>query len=137
MTDLPGVFEFSTDISDAKPPEPLPVGEYRATVRSAEIGLSKSSGNPMMTLAYVIDAAQYPADYTDGNPDGTTLMNYKSLADTISNRYLTKLFCEMHGVVPGKRINANEFIGQDVMVSISHEAFNGLMQARLRPERSA
>lgn len=136
MSELSSVYEFSTNVGDAKPPQPLPTGEYRATVRSIEPAISKSSGKPMAVLAYFVSPDQYPADYTDGNPEGTTSNVYMSLEDSPRNIWQLKQMCEMHGVVASKRINLTEFMGQDVIVNVTHEEYQGLPQARFRPVRS-
>ncbi|CAB4163250.1 hypothetical protein UFOVP810_9 [uncultured Caudovirales phage] len=136
MSELPTVYEFSTNVADAKPPQPLPTGEYRATVRGIEPAVSKSSGNQMAVISYFVSPDQYPADYVDGNPEGTTSNFYLSLVDNPRNIWLLKQMCEMHGVVASKRINLTEFMGQDVVVSVSHEDYQGMPQARFRPVRA-
>lgn len=137
MTELSSVYEFSQDIASAEAPPPLPVGEYRASVRSIEAAVSKSSGKPMMVLTYSISPDQYPADYTEGNADGETLMFYQPLEDTPRNRFRLRKFCEMHGVAASRRINLPDFIGQDVILNVSHEDYQGMPQARGTPVRGA
>lgn len=136
MSELPSVYEYSTNISDAKPPQPLPTGEYRATVRSIEGAISKNSGKPMAVITYFVSPDQYPADYQDGNPEGTTSNFYMSLEETPRNIWQLRQMCEMHGVVASKRLNLTEFMGQDVIVNVTHEEYQGLPQARFRPVRS-
>lgn len=136
MSELPTVYEFSTNVADAKPPQPLPVGEYRATVRSIEPAVSKSSGKQMAVITYFVSSDQYPADYTDGNPEGTVSNVYMSLEDSARNIWMLKQMCEMHGVVASKRINLTEFMGQDVIVNVTHEEYQGLPQARFKPVRA-
>ncbi len=137
MTELSSVYEFSQDIASAEAPPPLPVGEYRASVRSVEAAVSKSSGKPMMVLTYNISPDQYPVDYTEGNADGETLTYYHPLEDTPRNRFRLRKFCEMHGVAASRRINLPDFIGQDVIMNVSHEDYQGLPQARGNPVRAA
>lgn len=137
MTELSSVYEFSQDIATAEAPPPLPVGEYRAQVRSVVAAVSKSSGKPMMMLTYSISPDQYPADYTEGNADGETLTYYHPLEDTPRNRFRLRKFCEMHGVAASRRINLPDFIGQDVIMNVSHEDYQGLPQARGNPVRAA
>lgn len=132
---LGSVYTFTSNLAEAEQPQPLPVGEYRASVRIAELAPSKSSGKPMLVLTYHVSADQYPADYTDGNPDGETLKVYRSLEETPRNKYMLKKFCEMHGVAPSNRIVATEFIGQEVMIRIDHEDYQGMPQARANAVR--
>lgn len=137
MTELSSVYEFSQDIATAEAPPPLPVGEYRAQVRSVGAAMSKSSGKPMMVLTYNISPDQYPADYTEGNADGETLTYYHPLEDTPRTRFRLRKLCEMHGVAASRRINLPDFIGQDVILNVSHEDYQGLPQARGNPVRAA
>jgi hypothetical protein len=137
MTEISSVYEYSQDIASAEAPPPLPTGEYRASVRSIEAAISKSSGKPMAVLTYYISPDQYPADYTEGNADGETLTFYAPLEDTPRNRFRLRKFCEMHGVVASRRINLPDFIGQDVILNVSHEDYQGMPQARGNPVRAA
>lgn len=137
MSELGSVYEFQNNLADAQQPQPLPVGEYRASVKIAELKVSKSSGNPMLALSYHISSDQYPADYTDGNPDGEVLTTFASLKETPRNRWMLRKMCEMHGVAPSNRINATDFIGQEVIVKIEHEDYQGMPQARATPVRAA
>jgi hypothetical protein len=134
---LPTVYEFQQPISDAEAPKPLPAGEYRAVVKMVEPKMSKSSGKPMADFTYSISADQYPADYTEGDPDGTTLHSYVSLVDTPRQRFQLRKLCEMHGVVAGSRLNLVDFMGTEVIVKIEHEDYQGVPQARLTPVREA
>lgn len=136
MTELSSVYEYAEDIANAMPPSPLPVREYRASVRAIEPRISKTSGKPMAVVTYLISADQYPADFTEGNPDGEVLPYYQPLEDTTKNRYLLRKFCEKHGVVGGTRLNLPDFIGQDVIIAVTHEDYQGVPQARANPVRA-
>lgn len=136
MSELGSVYEFDTDLSTAEQPSPLPVGEYRGSVQAAELMNSKNSGKPMLKLTYRVGADQYPADYTDGNPDGENLVIYRSLESNPRNRYMLRKFCEMHGVVPSTRIVATDFIGMDVILRVEHEDYQGMPQARANAVRA-
>jgi hypothetical protein len=127
---MSSVYTFQSNIGDAEPPVPLPVGEYRGNVRSAEIALSKNTQKPQLVISYHVDPSQFPPDYTDGNPDGEVFTVYQSLADTPANRYRLRKFCEKHAVVPSNKINAPDFIGQDVILQITHDEYQGMMTAR-------
>ncbi len=134
---VPSVFEFSQDIKDAQPPVPLPIGEYQAEVREAEIRNSKSSGKPMLAVTYHVGAEQYPADYVDGNPDGEIMSAFLPLSDTPRSRYQTKRFAEMHGVVPSARVSPTEYIGAKVILQITHDEYQGQPTVRATPVREA
>jgi hypothetical protein len=136
MTDMPSVYEFSEDIGNAEAPSPLPVGDYRASVRHVEAGISKSSGKKMMVVTYIVSADQFPADFTEGNPDGESFKVYQSLEDTPRNRFMLRKFCEMHGVAPSKRINLPDFMGTEVILNVSHEEYQGMPVGRANPVRA-
>jgi hypothetical protein len=132
---LGSVYTMDKSLADAERPKPLPIGEYRGEVRNAELKMS-SKGNPMLVLQYFVDASQFPPDYTDGNPDGETLMVYQSLSQTPRNRYLLKQFCLMHGVAPSNQIDTTAFIAQNVILQVTHEEYEGIDQARGKPVRA-
>jgi Protein of unknown function (DUF669) len=130
MTELGSVYELGSNLADVQQPSPLPIGEYRASVKIAELKASKSSGKPMLVTTYNISPDQYPPDFTDGNPDGETLMVYTSMSETPRSRWMLRKFVEMHGVVPSNRISATDFIGQEVILKVEHEDYQGMPQAR-------
>lgn len=130
------IYEFAEDLASAEAPIPLPAGEYRAEVRHIIGKTSKSSGNPMAEVQYVISQEQFPVDFTDGNPDGELLTVYVSLVDTPRNRYSLRKFHEMHGVAPSRKMNLPDFLGQAVIMRVEHEEFQGVMRARGTPVRA-
>jgi hypothetical protein len=132
---LGSVYTMDRSLADAERPKPLPIGEYRGEVRGAELKTS-SKGKPMLVIQYFIDPSQFPADYTDGNPDGETLSVFQSLVQTPRNRYLLKQFCLMHGVAPSNQIDTTAFIAQNVILAVSHEEYEGMEQARGKPVRA-
>lgn len=134
-TTLPSVFEFDKPINEAEAPVPLPAREYRATVKAIEARVSKNSGKPMAAVSYSIPPEQYPVDYTDGDPDGTTLTYYVQLEQTPRNMYRLRKFCEMHGVVATRTLNLVDFMGTEVIVKVEHEDYQGAPQARVTPVR--
>ena len=69
-TELPSIVEFSSDLSKAEAPEPLPVGEYEANITTAEIKTSQK-GTRYAEIRWNVSPDQYPADYGDGNPNGS------------------------------------------------------------------
>lgn len=132
---MPSVYEFGGDLATAEAPPPLPVGEYRATVQGVEAAVSKNSGKPMAVFTYIIAPDQYPADFTEGNPDGEQAKVYVSLVDDARNRFRLRKLCEMHGVTPSRTLNLPDFLGTEVIVSITHEEYQGETRARMNPIR--
>lgn len=139
MSELPSVMELDFDLNDAKPPVPLPEGEYRATVRAIERAISKNSGKDMAVVDYFVSPDQFPPDFTDGNPDGEVLRTYISMDMSVPrNRYRWKQLHQMHGVriIPG-RLDLTAFIGRDVIVQVTHEDYQGEPRPRVNPIREA
>ncbi len=129
MSELNSIADFSEDLSNAKPPVPIPAKDYTMEVRLAEVGMSKS-GKRMMTLSLYLAPDGYPADYKDGNPDGTTLKHYTVIEDTPQGRWNAKRTIEALGGTLGRTIDPNTLIGLRTRVSVKHEDFEGVTQAR-------
>ncbi len=142
MSEVPSVFEYEYNVGDAEAPKPLPVGEYKASVKNVEAQRSKNTGNEMLKITYMIDADQYPIDYQDGSPDGTPITVYITTDPNVinkepRNRFLLKQFCERHGVSVSKRLNAPDFMGAEVIMSVTHKDYQGVLQANGNVVRSA
>jgi hypothetical protein len=132
---MPSVYEFSEGLDNAEAPPPLPIGDYRATVQGIDSAISKSSGKPMAVFTYLISPDQYPADFTNGNPDGEQGKVYVSLVDDARNRFRLRKLCEMHGVTASRTLNLPDFLGTEVIVSVTHEEYQGETRARMNPIR--
>ncbi len=137
LTPLPSIVTFSVDLSTQQPPEPLPVGEYRGVIRSSTVKNSQK-GTRYAETAFHISSDQYPADYKDGNPDGTTLMYRRvSLEDTPNARYGTRRFIEAIGAPLGKKIDVSEWGGREAAVEVIHETYEGVERAVITRVRAA
>lgn len=133
MTDeaLPSVLTFSEDIANAKPPAPLPASTYRGSVKHAAHEISKNSGKRMIKIEFHVTADQYPADYTDGNPDGTVLSYYVPAEDTPQGRFNVKRICETLGVPMSREIDVSQMFGREAMLKVVHEPYEGNQQAKI------
>lgn len=130
--DMPSIIEFSEDIATAEAPEPLPSGDYAATIKHAEIRMSERSGNKYLSLQCHIPADQYPADYVDGNPDGTTLAyNRLVMEDTPAARYRLKKAMEALGLQPTRSVDVTSFIGLGCIVTTKIEKYEGEARANI------
>lgn len=129
MSELNSIADFSEDLSNAKPPVPLPAKDYPMEVRMAEIGPNKK-GNRMLTLSLYLPPDGYPADYKEGNPDGTTLKHYTVIEDTPQGRWNAKRTMDALGATLGRQIDPNALIGMRTRVTVKQEEFEGVMQAR-------
>lgn len=135
--ELGSVVEYSVDIADQEAPKPLPVGEYTATISAAERKLSQRE-TAYAAVAFVISPDQYPADYDEGNPDGTTIIYRRvSLEDNPQARFGCRRFCEATGAKLGKRIDISEWIGLEATVSVKHTTYEGIERAEIDRVTSA
>ncbi|HSW91770.1 MAG TPA: DUF669 domain-containing protein [Candidatus Saccharimonadales bacterium] len=134
MADTPSIISFSEDVATAEAPPPLPVGQYSAEIRSAERKTSATSGNEYVRVQFYIPPEQYPADFTDGNPEGMILdYNRVPVQDNPSARFRMRKFCEAIGYSPkGGNVDINEWIGNTATVDIVHDTFEGETRAQIK-----
>ena len=132
MSEEATIMDFSEDISTTEAPEPLPVGEYPAEIRAAEIKTS-AKGNRYCDVTFMISADEYPATYPAENaPDGTVL-HYGRLPfeDSPRARFTIRKFCEAIGAPMAKRIDVGEWVGLSARVGVDHEEYEGINRARI------
>jgi hypothetical protein len=131
-SEMPSVIEFSEDIANAEAPVPLPAGDYQAEIRAATQKTSQTSGNPYASVQFFIPPEQYPADFTEGEPDGMLLtFNRVSLQDTPASRHRLRKFCEAIGAPAGKKVDLNEWVGRSATVSVQHDTYEGEQRAAI------
>jgi len=131
MSDVPSVVEFTEDVGQQEAPEPLPPGEYLATIRGAEARTSQRD-TKYAAVTFHISPDQYPADFTEGDPDGETIIFRRvPLEDTARARFMLRRFCEAIGATPAKRIDLNEWVGLEAMVTVAHEEYEGMPRATI------
>lgn len=125
------LMEFSSDLSEAEAPPPLPVGEYPATIVKAEIKDSKQ-GNRYLAIMFRIEPESYPADFIEGNPEGETLSyNRVVLQDTPQGRYRMRKFLESIGGPLSSRVDPNDLMGLTATVGIVHDTWEGEKRAQI------
>lgn len=131
MSDVKSIIEYDVDLDEAEAPVPLPKGDYVGEVRGAEIKTS-AKGNEYINVTFHIDADQYPADYTEGNPDGT-ILSYGRLSPENSTRarYQMKKFVEAVGGTAGKSVDLNAWLGLRAKVTVVNEEYEGTPQAKI------
>jgi hypothetical protein len=130
MSEVNSVLEFSEDISNAEPPVPLPVGDYPAEIRGAEKKTSQRTGNDYIKVDFFVAPENYPADYTEGNPDGEILSFMRlSAEDTPRARHRMRKFCEAIGAPTGTKVDLNGWVGLTATVSIAEEEYEGEKRA--------
>jgi hypothetical protein len=126
------ILTFSEDITNAQPPPPLPAGPYPAEIIGAQRRTSPTSGNEYAQIMMRINAEAYPADYIDGDPDGTQLMyNRMVIGDSPTIRHRWRVFMERVGGPLGRSIDLNSLVGLTCTVEITHQEFEGEMRAQI------
>ena len=120
------IIEYSEDISDAEPPVPLPPGTYSASIRASEKRLNGKQTGYYAATTFFVSPDEYPADYVDGNPDGTTIIYRRvSVEDNPMARFGMRTFCEAVGAKMGKNIDLNNFVGLEARIEITNEMWEG------------
>lgn len=130
--DTMSIVEFSEDISEAEAPEPLPVGEYAATIRGAEVKISQR-GTKYAAVTFVVPPEEFPADYPIENaPDGKVIVFRRcSMEDNPQARYMLKNFCDAIGATASKKIDVNEWMGLSATISVDNEEYEGVMREQI------
>lgn len=126
------IVEFSEDIGEQEAPEPLPSGEYTATIQGAEVRESQR-GTKYAQVAFHVAPEEFPADYpAENNPDGL-LCYYRrvSLEDNPRSRYGTRKFCEAIGAPMSNRLDLNEWVGLTAIVNIDHSEYEGVTREEI------
>ena len=128
----PSILSFSEDISNAVAPAPLPPGAYPAEIIGAQKRVSQTSGNEYASIVFRINSSSYPADYTDGNPDGTELTyNRLLIEDTPNSRWRWRQFMERCGGPLGRSVDLNSLLGLTATVEITHQEYEGEQRAQI------
>jgi hypothetical protein len=79
-----------------------------------------------------IHSESYPADYTEGDPDGTELhYNRLQTDDTGRNRFRMRQFLERVGAPLSNRVDLNSLIGLTATVEITHQEYEGEQRAQI------
>ena len=133
MTDniLSSVIEFDEDLNNVEAPKPLPMGLYDAVVQSVEPMMSKSE-RLMAKVTFSVSADQYPADYTDGNPNGTTLTQYIFLDNSQRSKFALKRFCQAIGAPLSNSVDITTWVGLPARIEVINEPWEGNLQARIK-----
>lgn len=132
MTELSSVIEFEEDLANVEAPKPLPAGLYDATIQTAEPQMSKDGTKLMAKVTYSISADQYPVDYTDGNPNGTTLTQYIMLTKDARSKYLLKQFIMGIGAPLSNSVDLNTWVGLSCKIRVENEMYEGNETARVK-----
>ena len=131
--DTMSIVEFSEDIAEAEQPEPLPIGEYPADIRGAEVKISQR-GTKYAAVTFVIKPEEYPADFPiDNAPDGKQIIYRRcSMEDNPQARFQLRMFCESVGATASKKIDVTDWIGLNATVEIAHSDFEGITREEIK-----
>lgn len=133
MSGSTSIIKYATDIATAEAPPPLPAREYKAEIVAAEVRTA-SSGNNYLNLQCRVPAEQYPADFQDGDPDGTVLYygnGRLSTDDKPAARYRMRRAMERIGGPLSQEIDCNALIGLWVNVEVVHSDYEGETRAQI------
>lgn len=119
------IIEYSQDLSHAEQPPLLPAGPYPAEIIGASEKISKTNGHKYLSVVMRINAESYPADYTEGDPDGVELQyNFIRLEDTPRDRYNMRRFLERIGAPLTRRVDLDGLIGRTATIEVTHNEWN-------------
>lgn len=129
---LSSVIELDVDIATVEEPQPLPASIYPATIIAAEVKESKK-GTLYASVTFQVAAENYPADYVDGNPEGTQLRYMRaSFAKTPAAQWQLRKFLQTIGAPMSNRIDVNEWVGLTSSVEVVHEVYEGITRANIK-----
>ncbi len=129
---MSSIIEYTEDLANAEAPVPLPAGDYPAEIRAAERKTS-AKGNDYINVTFFISADAYPADFTEGDPDGQ-ILSYGRLSpdNTTRARYGMKKFAESIGAPASKNIDLNDWVGLTALVTVAHDEYEGETRAQIK-----
>ena len=127
--ELSSVIEFEEDLANVEAPKPLPAGLYDATIQTQ---MSKDGTKLMAKVVYSISADQYPVDYTDGNPNGTTLTQYIMLGKDARSKYALKKFIMGIGAPLSNTVDLTTWIGLPCKLEVVNELYEGMETAKVK-----
>lgn len=124
--EISSIIEYQDDIANAKPPAPLPIKKYHASIVEAKPMVSQAKGTKYAAVTFLIPAEQYPADYTDGPPDGTKIIYRRvSLEMNPMAIFGVSRFVKAIGAPTGRRVDLNDWIGREATVEVAHNPYEG------------
>ena len=132
-TEFTSIIDFGVDLSTVEAPKPLPAGVYDAVIQTAELTKTKNSEDPkdMLKVTYSISADQYPADYVDGNPNGTTLTQYFVADKSVRSMFALKRFLLAIGAPISNQLDATTLIGLPAKIEVANQLWEGMETARV------
>ena len=120
------IMDFGQDITNQEAPPLLPAGPYPAEIIGAIEKQSRTSGNPYLDITFRIHSESYPADFTEGDPDGIELHYMRLQTDwsKAANRFRMKRFLQRVGASLSSQVDLNDLIGRTATIEITHSGPN-------------
>jgi hypothetical protein len=132
-TEIPSYVEYQEDIANAKAPAPLPVGKYHASIVEAKPLIGVQKGTKYAAVTFLVPAAQYPADYTDGPPDGTKIIYRRvSMETTAMGAFMMSRFVKAIGAPTGRRVELADWIGREATIEVAHTMYEGQQRHEIK-----
>lgn len=124
------IVELDMNLADYDDFEPLPAGEYPATVTLSEMRTS-DKGNDYYYLTFQVHPDDYPADYPVENaPEGTNLVYARvQKPDPRNRRSITNVKNLMRALgcdIKVSVINPGEWEGKKAKLVLKKDNFNGM-----------
>ena len=133
MSGSSSILTYSADVAEQEAPPPLPTGPYPAEIIGTSRRTSQTSGNEYVSVQFRINPDAYPADYIEGDPDGTTLSYNRLLTDdSPQSRYRMRRFCESIGAKASKEIDINDWLGLTATIEVGENEYEGEKRAEIK-----
>lgn len=133
------ILSYAEDINDAEAPEPLPEGDYPATIEKVERKTSTNTGNDYISVTFSISTDDYPADYDVNNAPEGKKISYNRLSpdDNIAARHRMKKFISAIGAEGGRDINLNDWVGLSAKLTLQHREYEGEQREDIKAVKEA
>lgn len=127
------IMDFGQDLNNQEAPPLLPAGPYPAEIIGAQERQSKNSGSSFIDITFRIHSESYPADFTEGDPDGIELHYMRLQADwsKAQNRWRMKRFLERVGAPLSSSVDLNDLIGRTATIEVTHGEWNEEAQLQI------
>jgi hypothetical protein len=137
-TEIPSFVEYADDVANAKAPAPLPVGKYHASIVEVKPMVSNAKGTKYAAVTFLVPPEQYPADYTDGAPDGSKMIYRRvSMEANPMAMFMMKRFLTAIGAPTGRRIEVTDWIGRQATIEIAHTTYEGQLRGEIKAVEAA
>lgn len=127
------ILEYTENLKDAEAPKALGNIDVPGEITGAVNGLSKSSGRKQVDVTFRIKPDDFPPDYEDvaSFADGKSVHYYLSGTDDKVSRYRMRKFCESIGAKLGTKLDINDWVSKNAMLTLGVDNFEGVDRERI------